>query len=145
MAEIRSVTPDFAVAGQVRPEDMPELGRRFVAILNNRPDGEDPGQPTAAEVGAAAEAANLVHHHIPISGAPSPEQVRMMQAAVAEAGGPVLAFCRTGTRSIVTWALGRALDGDDVDALITQGRSAGYDLAPPLTTLLPRMKGPAGA
>ena len=163
MAEIRTVTETFAVAGQIRPEELPEFGGRFAAVINNRPDGEDPGQPTAAEVGAAAQAANLAYHHIPISGAPSAEQVRRMQAVVSGVDGPVLAFCRTGTRSIVSWALGQALAGQDVatvtaqgrsagydlapplEALTAQGRSAGYDLAPPLAALLPRMKGPAGA
>ena len=145
MAEIRPVTPGFAVSGQIRPEELSELGSRFRAVINNRPDGEDPGQPSGAELEAAARAANLAYHSIPISGAPNAEQVGRVRAAVSEADGPVLAFCRTGTRSIVTWALGRALDGHDVETLTAQGRSAGYDLAPPLAALLPNLKNAAGA
>lgn len=145
MAEIRSVTPVFAVAGQVRPEEVPELGRRFAAVINNRPDGEDAGQPTTAEMEAAAVAAGLAYRHIPITGAPTVEQVRRMQAAVGEADGPVLAFCRTGTRSIVAWALGQALEGRAVEDLTAEGRIAGYDLTPPLNALLPSLKGATSA
>lgn len=134
----KTVTPDFAVAGQLRPEDLTALGGRFSMIINNRPDGEEAGQPAEAEMAAAAAAAGMSYRFIPVSGAPTPEQVGAMRAALEEAGGPTLAFCRTGTRSIVTWAVTEALEGTPPDALVAQGAAAGYDLGPPLQALLPR-------
>jgi uncharacterized protein (TIGR01244 family) len=81
------------------------------AIVNNRPDDEEPGQPSAAEMASAAEAAGLSYRHIPVAGGFSPEQVDAMAAALAEAGGPVLAFCKSGTRSTFLWALAEAQRG----------------------------------
>ena len=145
MVDIRRVTDAFAVSGQIRPEEIAALAPRFTVVINNRPDGEDPGQPTNAEVERAAEAAGLAYHHIPVTGAPNAEQVRLLQARLREADGPALAFCRTGTRCIVTWALGEALDGRPVETLVDQGRAAGYDLEPPLQALLPRLREQGGA
>lgn len=145
MADIRPVTPAFAVSGQVRPEEVGALAGRFATLINNRPDGEDPSQPTATELGQAAGRAGLTYHHIPVSGAPNAEQVSRMQDVLREAGGPALAFCRTGTRCIVTWALGEALNGRPVETLLDEGRAAGYDLGPPLQSLLPALRSQGGA
>jgi uncharacterized protein (TIGR01244 family) len=141
MAVVRPVTPAFAVAGQVRPEELAELGGRYGLVINNRPDGEEPGQPSSSRMEAAARAAGLAYAFVPVTGAPGPDQVQAVRDAVAGAEGPVLAFCRTGTRSIVTWALGQALEGRPVEALTAEGARAGYDLGPPLDTLLPRLRG----
>jgi uncharacterized protein (TIGR01244 family) len=131
MTDIRQVTPDFAVAPQLEPQDMPEaasLGYRLV--INNRPDGEAPGQPTSLEMEQAVRAAGLDYVHIPVRGGPTPDQVDQNRAAVDAAGGPVLAFCRSGTRSIITWSLGEALAGRRPRAeLIELGHAAGYDLS----------------
>ena len=90
----------------------------------------EPGQPTAAEVEAAAKAAGLAFFHIPVRGGPTPDQVEQTQAILAEADGPVLAFCRSGTRSIVTWSLSQAASGARPrDELVGLGRDAGYDLS----------------
>jgi uncharacterized protein (TIGR01244 family) len=79
---------------------------------------------------AAAEAAGLAYAFVPVVGGPTPEQVRAVREAVEAAGGPVLAFCRSGTRSIVTWSLGQAAAGARRrDDLITLGYDAGYDLS----------------
>ncbi len=145
MADVRPVTDAFAVSGQILPEEVAELAERYRVMINNRPDGEDLGQPTAAEVGRAAQAAGLAYHHIPVSGAPSADQVRRLQAVLKDTDGPALAFCRSGTRCIVTWALGEALGGRPVEALAEQGRAAGYDLGPPLQNLLPRLQAQDGA
>ena len=138
MADIRTVDERFAVAPQIRPEDLPGLAGRFTTVINNRPDGEEPDQPTAAEMGAAAEAAGLAYHHIPVVGRPTAEQVRAMQAAAAGSSGPVLAFCRTGTRCIVTWAVGEASAGRPAEDLTALGARAGYDLRPHLAAVPPR-------
>lgn len=131
MTDIRQVTPDFAVAPQLAPSDMAEAaGRGFRLVINNRPDGEDAGQPSSAEMEAAVRAAGMDYVHIPVRGGPTPEQVELNRQAVDSAGGPVLAFCRSGTRSIVTWSIGQALAGrQDRQTLVDQGAAAGYDLS----------------
>ncbi len=129
-ADIRTVTGSFSTAPQLAPEDMAEAAARgFALVINNRPDDEAPGQPSSAEMAAAAHAAGLSYLHVPVRGGPGPSQVELVRDAVAGADGPVLAFCRSGTRSIVTWAQGRAQEGMPRDELIELGRAAGYDLS----------------
>ena len=130
MADIRPVTDAFAVAPQLSPSDLTEaaaLGYRLV--INNRPDGEAPGQPTAAEMETAARAAGLDYVHIPVVGGPGPAQVAAMSEAITASGAQTLAVCRSGSRSIITWSLGRRAAGADVGELIAQGAEAGYDLS----------------
>ena len=130
MGDIRSVTPLFATAPQLLPQEMAEAaGRGFRLVVNNRPDGEAPGQPSAAEMEAAARDAGMDYLHVPVTGGPTPEQVEAVRRAVAAADGPVLAFCRSGTRSIVTWARGQTGLGVARDELLAQARGAGYDLS----------------
>ncbi len=130
MADFRKVTDDFTVAPQIAPEDLAEAAARgFTLVINNRPDGEAPDQPTSAEMQAAAQAAGLDYVYVPVSGGPGPAQVEAVRNAVATAKGPVLAFCRSGTRSIVTWSLGQAASGARPrDELVRLGAAAGYDL-----------------
>ena len=131
MSDFRRVTEDFTTAPQISVADVAEAARQgFTAIICNRPDGEDPGQPTAAEIAAAAQAAGLTYTHIPVRGAPGPAEVEAMRQAVDAAPGPVLAYCRSGTRSITTWAIGQAMSGAmDRGDLVALGRQAGYDLS----------------
>ena len=129
MADIRRVTGGFATAPQLAPGDLAEAaGQGFRLLVNNRPDGEAPGQPTSAQMEAAARAAGMDYLHAPVVGGPTPAQVAQMAAAVAAAPGPVLAFCRSGTRSIVTWARGQAQAGRPREELVAEGRNVGYDL-----------------
>ena len=130
MADIRIVTPDFAVAPQLDPGDMAGAAQRgFKVVINNRPDGEAPGQPTTAEMEQAAKAAGLSYVHIPVRGGPGPHEVQEVRDVIDGAPGPVLAFCRSGTRSIITWSLGQAEGGMPSQDLIDLGREAGYDLS----------------
>lgn len=130
MADIRTVTESFAVAPQITPEDLPEVAARgFKLVINNRPDGEAAGQPDGADMKAAAEAAGLAYVHVPVVGGPGPAQVAAVREAVAGADGPVFAFCRSGTRSIVTWAIGEAQAGRPRSELVGLGQAAGYDLS----------------
>ena len=131
MSDFRRVTDDFTTAPQISVADVDEAARQgFKTIINNRPDGEAPGQPTSAEIGAAAAAAGLAYFHIPVVGGPTPQQVETMQEVLATAAKPVLAFCRSGTRSIVTWSLSQAQSGARPrDELVQLGRNAGYDLS----------------
>ena len=130
MADIRHVTDDISVAPQISVADVEAAARQgFKTIINNRPDGEAPDQPSSAQMQAAAEAAGIAYAHIPVRGGPTAEQVEMERQILAEAKGPVLAYCRSGTRSIVTWSIGEALAGSrSRQELIDLGAGAGYDL-----------------
>jgi uncharacterized protein (TIGR01244 family) len=130
MTDFRHVTDELSVAPQISVADVAEAkARGFTAIICNRPDGEDPGQPTAAEIGAAAKAHGLAYTHIPVRGAPGPAEVEAMRQAVDAADGPVLAYCRSGTRSITTWSIGQAMSGAmSRGELVSLSRAAGYDL-----------------
>jgi uncharacterized protein (TIGR01244 family) len=142
MADLRSVTATFSVAPQISPGDVAAVAAAgFRTIINNRPDGEAPGQPLGAEIAAAAAAAGLAYHTVPIVGGPNPDQVAQMGALIAEAQAPVLAFCRSGTRSITVWALAQArLGAMAPEALVEAGARSGYDLSP-LAPALARLSG----
>ncbi|MES2034678.1 MAG: TIGR01244 family sulfur transferase [Pseudomonadota bacterium] len=131
MTDFRQVTDDFAVSPQIDLSDLTAAkAQGFTLVINNRPDGEQPGQPSSAEVEAAAEAAGLDYVHIPVVGQPTPDQIEANRVAIAGADGPVLAFCRSGTRSIVTWSIGQAMSGERPRGeLVSLGREAGYDLS----------------
>ena len=99
---IRQVAPDFCVAPQLTPEAMADLAAMgFRSVINNRPDYEEgPHQPTSDSVQAAAEAAGLQYRYLPVNGGyQSPEEIAAMAVLLKELPGPVLAFCRSGTRS----------------------------------------------
>jgi uncharacterized protein (TIGR01244 family) len=130
MSDFRRVTEDLSVAPQISVADVAEAKRQgFTTIINNRPDGEDPDAAQSAEIEAAAHAAGLEYAHIPVRGAPGPAEVEAVRQAVDAAAGPVLAYCRSGTRSIVTWSIGQAMSGAMTRGeLVGLGREAGYDL-----------------
>ena len=125
---IRQVDESMMVGGQLYPERVAGLG--VTLIVNNRPDHEEPGQPTSDEIEAAAKAAGIAYRHIPVSGGFSQAQVTEMADALAAAEGPALAFCKSGMRSIYVWALARARLGVDADELVAKAAAAGYDLTP---------------
>lgn len=119
------------VAGQIGPDEISSIAAAGVTlIVNNRPDAEEPGQPASAEIEAAARAAGLLYRHIPIAGGFNLDDVLAMAAALDEAEGKVLAFCRSGTRSTFLWALAQSERGAEADDLIAKAAAAGYDLAP---------------
>jgi uncharacterized protein (TIGR01244 family) len=123
--------PKTRVAGQILPSDVAGLGAAGVTlIVNNRPDGEEPGQPEAAEIEAAAWAAGIGYRHIPVAGGFNMDDVLAMAGALDEAPGEVLAFCKSGTRSTFLWALARAERGAAADEIVAAAAAAGYDLAP---------------
>ena len=99
-------------------------------IINNRPEGESDDQTPGAEIEAAARAAGLNYVAIPVTHAGfSQAQVAAMAEALKSAGGPVLAYCRSGTRSCNLWALASAKAGGNPDELVAKGAGAGYDLS----------------
>jgi uncharacterized protein (TIGR01244 family) len=131
MTGFRRVTDSLSVSPQIAIDDLDRAAREgFVLVINNRPDDEEPGQPSSAQIEAAAKAAGLDYVHVPVRGGPTHDQVEAVRRAVEGAEGPVLAFCRSGTRSIITWSLGQAASGAaDRATLVRQGADAGYDLA----------------
>lgn len=129
--EIRQVTTGFAATPQIGLADVEAAkAAGFAMILCNRPDGEDPGQPTAAAIAAEAKGAGIAFRHIPVAGGMPAEAVAAMAEALAASEGPVLAYCRTGTRSTLLWALAEASRGGDPDTLARAAAGAGYDVTP---------------
>jgi sulfide:quinone oxidoreductase len=98
---IKTLTPEFAITGQVLPAQLSEVAKLgFKSIICNRPDGEEGGQPSFADMEAAAKAAGLDARYIPvIPGLAGMKEVQDMAKAMAELNGPILAFCRSGARS----------------------------------------------
>ncbi len=129
MADIRWVTPDFAVAPQISEADMAAIAAAGVrTIIANRPDGEGGvAQPRMGSIRVAAERAGITFVALPFSGAPTPEIVERLAQVLNEAPQPVLAYCRTGTRSVTAWALVHAGQGAG-DDIIAAAAGAGYDL-----------------
>jgi uncharacterized protein (TIGR01244 family) len=129
---LKRIDDSTIVAGQIYPEEVPGLAAVGVRmIVNNRPDGEEPGQPAAAQIEAAAQAAGLGYRYIPVGpGGLSSDLVAEMAEAIDASEGTLLAFCRSGTRSTYLWALARSQQGAEGDALIEKASAAGYDLSP---------------
>ncbi|AXK41012.1 TIGR01244 family sulfur transferase [Erythrobacter aureus] len=129
MMDIREVSPGFAVAPQIQLADMHALKERgFATLICNRPDGEEETQPSVDAMREAAQAAGIAFHHIPVSGGAFPDAaVAAFRAVRRGTDGPVLAYCRTGTRSITLETLANP-DGIDRDKRLKRAASAGYDL-----------------
>jgi uncharacterized protein (TIGR01244 family) len=124
----------FVFVRQLTVDDIDEAAAAGIRlIVNNRPDGEEPGQPSSAQIEAAARAAGLDYRHIPVAGGFAPGQVEAMAEALGQ--GPVLAFCRSGTRSAFLWALARAKQGAPAEQSVAAAAAAGYDLRPILGSL----------
>ncbi len=100
----------FAVAPQLAPADMAAVAAAgFKSVINNRPDGEGgPEQPANADIEAAARAAGLEYRYQPVNGRNiQPQDVDDFAELIDTLPQPVLAFCRTGTRSGVLWRSAR--------------------------------------
>lgn len=127
--EIRRVDAGFAVAPQLQADDMKRVADEgFTTVICNRPDGEEPGQPAMADIEEAAGAAGLAFYFIPVSGGEFPDSaVSAFRNVRQRASGPVLAFCRTGTRSITLETLANPESRSAEDRL-SRAAAAGYDL-----------------
>ncbi|MBK3867743.1 TIGR01244 family phosphatase [Pseudomonas stutzeri] len=145
MQTIKRLTPFISVAAQLQPADMALLaGSGFHCVINNRPDNEGDEQPSSDAMRAAAEASGLVYHHLPVvSGQIGDADVAAFRALLERARGPVLAFCRTGTRSASLWALAESYHLDP-QVLLQTARQADYDLAALLPRLEQYWRSPAG-
>ncbi|MGP1283382.1 MAG: TIGR01244 family sulfur transferase [Parasphingopyxis sp.] len=128
----RTVTDRFLASPQISTADVAEAAKQGVKlIINNRPDEEDPNQPAGAAIAAAAADAGLDYIAIPVTHAGfSVPQVEAMREALDGNDGKTLAFCRSGTRSTLLWALAEAHDGRDPETIAEEAAGAGYDVSP---------------
>lgn len=131
MSDFRPLSAGFSVAPQISIEDVAEAkAQGFAMIVNNRPDGEEPAAPQGLDIGQAAAAEGLAYAAIPIGHAGfSHPQIDALDTLLADATGPILAYCRSGTRSTHLWALAQARGGKDVDGIVEAAAKAGYDLS----------------
>lgn len=140
MSEFREVTPLFWASPQIALADVAEARAQGIRlIVNNRPEGEADDQVPGTEVEAATRAAGLDYLAIPVSpGGFSEDQVHAMAEALASTPGPVLAYCRSGTRSTLLWSLAQAQAGHAPDEIAADAARAGYDVTPirPLLEML---------
>ncbi|MBB5320599.1 TIGR01244 family sulfur transferase [Marinobacter oulmenensis] len=134
--DIRKIDDNISVAPQIAIEDVAEIARLgFRTLVANRPDGEEPGQPLMAAIEAAAREHGLQWVYLPVeSGNITDDDVNRFGPMIREADKPVLAFCRSGTRCTVLWALSNAGQQKPED-ILSQARNAGYDI----TGLVPRL------
>jgi len=137
----RRLTDNVYASPQIGLDEVAQAKTLGVAlIVNNRPEGESGDQTPGPEIAAAAQAAGIEYVAIPVTHAGFSEpQVDAMREALDRAGeAPVLAYCRSGTRSTLLWALAEASAGADPQALTEAAAGAGYDLAPvaPLLDML---------
>ena len=128
----KTLNDKISVSPQITVEQVAEAkSMGATLIINNRPDDESPDQTNGAEIEAAARAAGLDYVAIPVTHSGfSAGQLEAMTKALASAEGKVLAYCRSGTRSTLLWALSRAKEGANPMQLSSTAASAGYDLSP---------------
>ncbi|MBO6688808.1 MAG: TIGR01244 family phosphatase [Henriciella sp.] len=130
MEPFKHISPLLSVAGQLQPEDMARAkAQGFGAIVINRPDGEAGNQPSKDEIATAAKAAGLKVNYIPIVGGNiSESDIAQFSEVLNAAPPPVLAYCRSGTRSTTLWALSEA-GKSSTAAILNAAKKAGYDLS----------------
>jgi uncharacterized protein (TIGR01244 family) len=129
---IRQLDDKTLVSGQIAPHEVAGLAQQGVTMLvNNRPDGEEAGQPLAGEIEQAAAAAGISYRFVPIIRGIGPADVEEMQKALRETGdGKLLAFCRSGTRSALACALAHREEGASTEAVVQSLNQAGFDHSP---------------
>ncbi|WP_240309421.1 MULTISPECIES: TIGR01244 family sulfur transferase [Sphingomonas] len=131
MTMFKQLDEHTLVAGQLSPAQLAEAKEAGVTlIVNNRPDNEDPGQPSSADIEQAAQAAGLAYRHVPIDRGMGPTHVEAMREAMHAAGeGKLLAFCRSGMRSTLAWAVACREEGVPRDEVEAKAQAAGFSLA----------------
>ena len=128
----RKITDTVYASPQVTLAEVAQASVQGIKlIINNRPEGESDDQTPGEAIAAAAQSAGIAYVAIPVTHAGFSEgQVQAMAEALADTEGPVLAYCRSGTRSTLLWALAEASKGANPAALAAQAANAGYDIAP---------------
>ena len=128
----RQLTDRIYASPQIGLAEVAEAAQSGIGlIINNRPDDESDDQIPGAQIAEAAAAAGMAYVAIPVTHAGfSQPQIAAMAAALTAHPGPVLAYCRSGTRSTLLWALAEASAGKSPHALAAAAAQAGYDLTP---------------
>ena len=128
----RQLDEKTLVDGQIGPDDVATLKAMGVTlIVNNRPDGEDAEQPTSDEIEAAAKEHGRDYLHDPIARGLGPSDIEAMREAMHSVGeGKLFAFCRSGNRSTLAWAVAKSEDGVSREELNRRANEAGFDLGP---------------
>lgn len=128
--EVKRINEHVSVSPQISPEDVAAIkAAGFVSIINNRPDGEAAEQASSAVIEAAAHAAGLAYHYIPLGReGVSPEMVAETKSVLEGSSGPVFCYCRSGTRSTTLWALSQA-GKQPAGEIISAAANAGYDMS----------------
>jgi len=133
MAQLKPLSASVSVGPQLQPSDMAALAAEgYASVINNRPDDEEPGQPSSSELEAAATAAGLAYLHAPIRGMPDDQTVAVVGdrlKAVTVSSARTAMFCRSGMRSTAAWAMAQRLGGAHPEHLRAAATSAGYDLS----------------
>jgi uncharacterized protein (TIGR01244 family) len=129
--QLRQLTNILSVSAQIDEADVGTLAEQgFRSLINNRPDGEVPGQPDSTAIAAAAARHGMAYMHLPVvSGQWQADVVDAFANALHTLPTPILAFCRSGTRSCTLWALSACAAGEDREAVIACAATAGYDLS----------------
>lgn len=132
MSDFRRIDDQVYASPQIHADDVAEAKKLGVTmIVNNRPEGESPDQTPGDDIARIAGEHDMTYRAIPITHAGFGEaQVDAMIEALDEAEGRVLAYCRSGTRSTLLWALAAAKEGGDPDDIAARAAGAGYDVAP---------------
>lgn len=132
MSDFRQLSDRFWASPQITLDDVREAASRgFTLVVNNRPDGESEDQTEGAAIEAAARAAGMAYCAIPVDHTGFSEvQVSALQQALGQNEGPVLAYCRSGTRSTLLWSLVQASEGRDPEDIASAAAGAGYDVSP---------------
>lgn len=127
----KSITPTLSVSEQIQPQAIAALAAAgFKAIICNRPDGEGADQPSFPEIEAAAQAAGMQAAYLPVvSGKVDAADAQAFGLLMDRLPKPILAYCRTGTRSATLWSLSEAGRGRPLTEIISAAKSAGYDMA----------------
>lgn len=128
--ELKRINEHVSVSPQISPDDVAAIkAAGFVAIVNNRPDGESPDQPPSAVIEQAAHDAGLAYHYIPLGReGVTPEMVEETKSVLEGSAGPVFCYCRSGTRSTTLWALSQA-GKQPAAEIISAAANAGYDMS----------------
>jgi uncharacterized protein (TIGR01244 family) len=142
MSDFRALSDGFLASPQVTIADIEEARSiGVIMIVNNRPEGEAEDQTSGPAIEAAARSAGMKYVAIPVSpGSFNESQVHAMIEVLDQAEGRVLAYCRSGTRSTLLWALARAATGAPLETISAAASAAGYDVSP----VLPAMQALAG-
>jgi uncharacterized protein (TIGR01244 family) len=128
--DVKRINDHVSVSPQISPDDLVAIkAAGFTTVINNRPDGESPDQPSSAMMQAAAEKAGLDYHYIPLGrDGVSPQMVSETETVLEGSPGPVFCYCRSGTRSTTLWALSQA-GKMPAQEIVSAAAHAGYDMS----------------